>query len=59
MRIVLKELRESFICLTIIHRSKSYKTEKKILLALKECNELISIFVKSVKTAGMKVLNKR
>jgi len=51
IKIVLKELRESFICLKIIHRSKLYKTEEKILFALKECNELISIFVKSVETA--------
>lgn len=59
MRVVLKELRESLNCLTIIHRSKSYKTERKILQALKECNELIAIFVKSIKTAGKKALNKR
>ncbi|MDO9255587.1 MAG: four helix bundle protein [Bacteroidales bacterium] len=51
IKIVLKELRESFICLKIIHRSKLYKTEEKILFALKESNELISIFVKSVETA--------
>ena len=51
IKIVLKELRESFICLKIIHRSKLYKTEEKILFSLKESNELISIFVKSVETA--------
>jgi len=51
IKIVLKELRESFICLKIIHRSKLYKTEEKILIALKESNELISIFVKCVETA--------
>jgi four helix bundle protein len=51
IKIVLKELRESNICLRIIYRSKLYKNEEKILLALKESNELISIFVKSVETA--------
>ena len=38
MKVVLKELRESFVCL-------------KIENALKENNELISIFVKSIETA--------
>ena len=51
MKVVLKELRESFVCLKIIHRTKSYKTEMKIENALKENNELISIFVKSIETA--------
>ena len=51
MKIVLKDLRETFICLKIIYRSKLYKTESKIQLALKENDELISIFVKSVETA--------
>ena len=51
MKIILKELRETFICLKIILRSKLYKTEEKITKAKKECNELISIFVKSVETA--------
>ncbi len=51
MKIILKELRETFICLKIIHRSKLYKTEAKIIKAMKENNELISIFVKSIETA--------
>jgi len=51
MKVVLKELRESFVCLKIIHRTKLYKTEMKIENALKENNELISIFVKSIETA--------
>ncbi|PCH93763.1 MAG: four helix bundle protein [Bacteroidetes bacterium] len=51
MKIVLKELRETFICLEIIRRSKLFGTESKIEKALKENNELISIFVKSVETA--------
>ena len=51
MKIILKELRESFISLKIIHKCKLYKTESKISLAKNENNELISIFVKSIETA--------
>ena len=51
IKIVLKELRESNINLKNIHRTKLYKFEEKIIMALKESDELISIFVKSVKTA--------
>jgi four helix bundle protein len=55
IKIVLKELRETLICLKIIQRTKLYKTEKKILAVLKECDELVSIFVKSVETAQKNV----
>jgi len=51
MKVVLKELRETFICLKIIQRTKLYKTEARIEIAKKENNELISIFVKSIETA--------
>ena len=51
IKVVLKELRETFVCLKIIHRTKLYKSEKKMQTALKENDELISIFVKSVETA--------
>jgi len=51
LKIVVKELRETYICLKIIHKAKLYKNEEKILKATKECNELISIFVKSIETA--------
>ena len=51
IKIVIKELRESSICLKIINRAKLFKAEDKINLALIENNELISIFVKSVETA--------
>ena len=51
MKIVLKELRETDICLKIIHKTKLYKTETKIAKAKKENDELISIFVKSIETA--------
>lgn len=51
MSTVLKELRESFICLTIIQRSSSFQNETKIMHATQECNQLISIFVRSLQTA--------
>jgi len=51
MKIVLKELRETFICLKIIFRTKLFKSEDKIKNAIKENDELISIFVKSIETA--------
>lgn len=52
MKICLKELRESYNCLRILHRAKKYKSEQKIKELIVECNELISIFVKSVETAS-------
>ncbi len=54
MKIILKELRETFICMKIIHRSKLFKTEEKIIKAINENNELIAIFVKSIETAQKK-----
>lgn len=51
IKIVLKELRETFICLKIVYRAKLCKSEDKIQSALQENNELISIFVKSIETA--------
>jgi four helix bundle protein len=44
--IVLKELRESLNCLKILRRIEYMKDDK----VLTECNELISIFVKSAQT---------
>jgi four helix bundle protein len=51
IKIVLKELRETFVCLKIITQSELYSDQGKIEIALKENNELIAIFVKSVETA--------
>lgn len=51
IKIVLKELRETFVCLKIIKRAKLFKSQEKIDKALIENNELISIFVKTVETA--------
>lgn len=51
IKIVLKELRETNVCLKIIFKAKLLNSFDKINSALKENNELISIFVKSVETA--------
>lgn len=51
MKVVVKELRETSICLKIIHRTKSFKSETRIIKVKAENNELISIFVKSIETA--------
>ena len=50
-RIVLKELRETFITLRILKKLNIHKNEKRLNLALKENNELISIFVTTIKTS--------
>jgi len=50
MKIALKELRETNNCLKIIDKI-SWLDDKMIAPDLKECNELISIFVKSISTA--------
>ena len=50
MKIALKEMRESMICLRIIERKK-YLPDQSIVNLLAELNELISIFVKSIETA--------
>ena len=54
MKIVLKELRETFICLKILLKTKLHKNNEKIILVYSECNELISIFVKSIETVSKK-----
>ncbi|MCF8296327.1 MAG: four helix bundle protein [Saprospiraceae bacterium] len=59
IKIVLQELRETFVCLKIIYRSKLYKSENKMQTAMKENNELISIFVKSSETAQKNMNNEQ
>lgn len=57
IKIVLKELRETHVCLKIIYHTKLFKVEDKIVSAIKENNELISIFVKSTETAQRNLQN--
>lgn len=55
MGICLKELRESYNCLKIINRANLYQGEQnEINKALDENNQLISIFVASIKTSKSK-----
>ncbi len=52
MGISLKELRESHNCLRIIKKANLYKgNDENILKAIDENNQLISIFVASIKTS--------
>ena len=57
MQLCLKELRETRIALKLIIR-KPLVTEKKAFPLLKEGNELIAIFVQSVKTAQSRLKGK-
>ncbi|MBE7496454.1 MAG: four helix bundle protein [Verrucomicrobiaceae bacterium] len=50
MKVCLKELRETLICLKIIERKPMYPRSR-LTAILKESDELISIFVKSIHTA--------
>ncbi len=56
LSVVLKELRESHNCLRMIKRSHSYKSELTLTTAISECNELVSIFYRSVETASNRAL---
>lgn len=51
IKICLKELKESKICVTILSRRNYLKEPAKLHTALNECTELISIFTKSARTA--------
>jgi four helix bundle protein len=51
MKVSLKELRETLVCLKIISKSNLFTSLEKLDPLLKEANELVSIFVTSVKTA--------
>ena len=51
LKILLKELRETLVALKIIKRVPLTKTIESVDKAMIECDELISIFVKSIETA--------
>lgn len=57
MGICLKELRETFNCLRIIERAKLTQNSENLQTLKKEVNELISIFVASIKTAKRNAKN--
>ena len=50
IKIVLKELRETNVWLLVIVRSALIKPPDRLQSLIQECDELISIFVQSVKT---------
>ncbi len=54
MKVCLKELRESYNALRIIHRAGIFSTESEVVNLISECNELICIFVKGINTATRK-----
>jgi four helix bundle protein len=51
MKIALKELRETFVSLKIIRNLPLDLNHANLEFCFNECNELISIFVKSIQTA--------
>lgn len=51
MSICLKELRETYNCIRIIEKAGLNSNIESVLYLKKEVNELISIFVSSIKTA--------
>ena len=55
MSIALKELRETLLCLTLIKGTNNYTNHIKLENLIDECNQLISIFVKSICTAKKKL----
>jgi len=52
MKVVLKELRESLNCIRIIQKANLHDNIKLIRIIKKENNELVAIFVASLKTAS-------
>ena len=57
MKISAKELRETAVSLSIIKRSKLVSNELLLNNCIKENNELISIFISSIKTCQKKLNN--
>jgi four helix bundle protein len=55
MQVVLKELKETWVALRIVEKSKLHNNQELYISVLDECNQLISIFTKSVATNKMKI----
>ena len=51
MKICLKELRETRVWLLMVQRKKMIDSAQRLIPLLEECEELIAIFVASIKTA--------
>ncbi len=52
LKVVLKELKETRVCLKIIVLKPFLENPEKINQDIQECNELIAIFMKSIQTAS-------
>lgn len=59
MKIILKELRETRICLKIIILKPLFSNPSELEPDMNECNELISIFAKSIKTVEKNIILKK
>lgn len=57
LKIILKELRETFICLKIIKKAKLLEENDNLEYTMHENDELIAIFVSSLKTVQQKPSN--
>jgi len=51
--VVLKELRETGICLRLLSESNAFKNNSQLVSILDECDQLSAIFQKTVNTARM------
>ena len=51
LKICLKELKESKVCMTILERRRYLTDDPKLEATLRECCELVNIFAKSARTA--------
>lgn len=58
MKIILKELKESRVCLKIVERKPLIPDTKKLFSVMKETEELIAITYKSIETAKSNMLVK-
>ncbi|MCK5840066.1 MAG: four helix bundle protein [Bacteroidales bacterium] len=58
MRVVLKELKESKVCLKLILKKSIYDSSSELENTINESKELIAIFIKSVETAERNKNNK-
>jgi len=59
LKVVLKELRESWAALVIIERADLARSAKDAEALRDECNQLVSIFTKSTHTASGKIVNRK
>ena len=51
MKMALKELRETLVCLKLIQRKNDLLPEVRLTSGMQEGNELVAIFMKSIETA--------